>query len=81
MIKIFPSYKVKDFVQYTIIHEPITSSDLVDRGAVLFVREFTRRYTKQTRVVVFAGQGNNGADALSILFVIRGGLSSRNRSF
>ena len=70
MIKIFPSHKVKDFVQYTIIHEPISSHDLVDRGAVLFVREFTRRYTKQTRVVVFAGQGNNGADALSIAYLL-----------
>lgn len=70
MIKIFPSHKVKDFVQYTIINEPISSYDLVDRGAVLFVREFTRRYTKQTRVVVFAGQGNNGADALSIAYLL-----------
>lgn len=32
----------------------------------MFVREFSQHYYKQTRVVVFAGQGNNGADALAI---------------
>lgn len=66
MIKIFPTNKVKELDQYTIEHEPINSIDLVERAATMFVHEFCRRYSKQTRIVIFAGQGNNGADALAI---------------
>lgn len=66
MIKIFPVSAVKEIDQYTIANEPISAIDLVERASTLFVHEFTRRYSKQHRVVVFAGQGNNGADALAI---------------
>jgi NAD(P)H-hydrate epimerase len=38
----------------------------VERAATAFVQEFCRQFTKQNRVIVFAGQGNNGADALAI---------------
>ena len=66
MIKIFPTDKVKELDQYTIQHEPISSIDLVERAATMFVHEFCRHYSKQTRIIIFAGQGNNGADALAI---------------
>lgn len=66
MIKIFPVKAVKEIDEYTIINEPITSIDLVERASTLFVHEFTRRFSKQHRIMVFAGQGNNGADALGI---------------
>ena len=38
----------------------------MERAATTFVHEFCRRYSKQVRIVIFAGQGNNGADALAI---------------
>lgn len=66
MIKIFATDKVKELDQYTIQNEPISSIDLVERAATVFIHEFSRRYSKQTRVIIFAGQGNNGADALAI---------------
>ncbi|MDD2437829.1 MAG: NAD(P)H-hydrate dehydratase [Massilibacteroides sp.] len=66
MIKIFPINSVKEIDQYTILHEPIASIDLVERASSLFVHEFTRRFSKYRRIIVFAGQGNNGADALAI---------------
>lgn len=66
MIKIFATDKVKELDKYTIEHEPIRSIDLVERAAQAFVHEFCRHYDQQKRVVVFAGQGNNGADALAI---------------
>lgn len=66
MMKIFTTEKVKDLDQYTIQYEPISSPDLVERAATMFVHEFCRRYSKQIRIVVFAGQGNNGADALAV---------------
>ena len=66
MIKIFSTDKVRELDKYTIQNEPISSIDLVERAATVFTSEFCRRYSKQTRIIVFAGQGNNGADALAI---------------
>lgn len=66
MIKIFATDKIKELDQYTIQHEPISSIDLVERAATVFMHEFCRRYSKQTRIIIFAGQGNNGADALAV---------------
>ena len=66
MIKIFPTSQIQALDNYTIEHEPINVVDLVERAASSFTTEFCRRFSKQTRVIVFAGQGNNGADGLAI---------------
>jgi len=66
MTKIFKSEKTRELDQYTVIHEPVGSIDLVERAATAFVNEFSRHYSRQNRVHVFAGQGNNGADALAV---------------
>jgi len=65
-MKIFETSKLKSLDQYTIDHEPISSIDLVERAALTFTNEFKRNFSKQRRVIVFAGQGNNGADALAV---------------
>ena len=56
MIKIFSTDKVRELDKYTIQNEPISSIDLVERAATVFTSEFCRRYSKQTRIIVFAGQ-------------------------
>ncbi|MDR1259479.1 MAG: NAD(P)H-hydrate dehydratase [Tannerellaceae bacterium] len=66
MIKIFTSGQIKELDRYTIENEPIREEDLVERAANAFACEFARRYGRQRRVAVFAGQGNNGADALAV---------------
>lgn len=66
MMKIFATEQIKELDQYTMQHEPISSPELVERAATVFMHEFCRRYSKQNRIVVFAGHGNNGADALAI---------------
>ncbi|MDR1455584.1 MAG: NAD(P)H-hydrate dehydratase [Tannerella sp.] len=66
MLKIFESKTIKALDRYTIEYEPVTSIDLVERAATAFVREYSRHFTKQNRVTVFAGHGSNGADALAI---------------
>ncbi|MDH6356230.1 NAD(P)H-hydrate dehydratase [Parabacteroides sp. PF5-9] len=66
MIKIFTNEQAKELDKYTIQNEPISSVDLIERAATLFMHEFCRRYSKQSRIFIFAGQGNNGADALAI---------------
>ena len=45
---------------------PIAPIDLVEEAVTAFVNEFRNHYSKMHRIVVFAGQGNNGADALGI---------------
>ena len=65
-MKIFPTNVIKELDKYTIQNEPISSTDLVERASRVFVHEFCRRYSKQTRIIIFAGQGNNGADALAV---------------
>jgi len=67
MIKIFESPQIKELDNYTIINEPVSASELVERAASVFVEEYSRRFqTRSTRIIVFAGRGNNGADALAI---------------
>lgn len=66
MIKIFSTDKVKELDKYTIQNEPISSIDLVERAATIFTSEFCRHYSKQNNIIVFAGSGNNGADALAV---------------
>lgn len=66
MTPIFTTSQVKDLDRYTIENEPIASIDLVERAATVFFHEFTRHFSRQARIFVFAGQGNNGADALAV---------------
>ena len=67
MKKIFETPGIKEIDNYTIENEPIDSIDLVERASTVFVNEFCHRFpSRQNKVYVFAGQGNNGADALAI---------------
>ena len=67
MKKLFETSKIKEIDKYTIENEPIDSIDLVERASTVFVNEFCRRYiSRHNKVYVFAGQGNNGADALAV---------------
>ena len=66
MVKIFTSAQLKELDDYTIAHEPIRSIDLMERAAKAMTRAITEEWTTQTSVVVFAGPGNNGGDALAV---------------
>lgn len=52
--------------KYTIDNEPITSLDLMERAATSVTHALRKRFTPDTPVVVFAGPGNNGGDALAV---------------
>lgn len=67
MRKIFTGEYIHALDAYTVEHEQISSLDLVDRAARAFSARFCRLYTAPgTPVVIFAGNGKNGADALAI---------------
>ena len=66
-MKLFPTKSLKDIDAYTIEHEPIASIDLMERAAVALTDAICRQYSDtNTPVVVFAGPGNNGGDALAV---------------
>lgn len=65
MTKIPSSEQMKELDAYTIEHEPISSWDLMERAATAVTYEITARW-KNRRIVIFAGPGNNGGDALAV---------------
>lgn len=65
-MKIFTSTQIHELDAYTIEHEPLRSIDLMERAARALTQAIMQRWTNQWPVVVFAGPGNNGGDALAI---------------
>ena len=66
-MKLFLTSQIKELDAYTIKHEPIRSTDLMERAAQAFTDAFCMRFQNSgQRIIVFAGPGNNGGDALSI---------------
>lgn len=65
-MKILTNSLAKEWDQYTIEHEPISSIDLMERAALALTEAIARRRDRLTPVTVFAGPGNNGGDALAV---------------
>ncbi len=65
-MKIFTSAQIKELDRYTIENEPIPSIDLMERAAKTLTRAITDTWNNSTPVIVFAGPGNNGGDALAV---------------
>jgi len=65
-MKIFSTIQIKELDRYTIENEPIESGQLMNRASSLFFEHFCSEVSKNTRVYIFAGFGNNGGDALAI---------------
>ncbi len=66
VMKIFTSTQIKELDKYTIEHEPIKSVDLMERAACVITNAIIERWDSSVPVVVFAGPGNNGGDALAV---------------
>ena len=65
-MKIFTGKQIHEWDTYTMEHEPIRPIDLMERAAVALTDAITRRWDKTRPMVVFAGPGNNGGDALAV---------------
>lgn len=65
-MKIFDVLQISDIDQYTILHEPISSLDLMERAASAFSAAFSKTITPDVPLHIFAGPGNNGGDALAV---------------
>lgn len=65
-MKILTGAQIHELDTYTIEHEPIRSIDLMERAAKALTHAITEEWTNHTPIVVFAGPGNNGGDALAV---------------
>ena len=65
-MKFFATNVIHQLDHYTIEHEPISSIDLMERAADAIFQAFRNRFSTDRPIVVFAGQGNNGGDALAL---------------
>ena len=65
-MKIFTSAQIHELDHYTIEHEPVSSIDLMERAAQALTHAIREIYTPSVPIVVFAGPGNNGGDALAV---------------
>lgn len=66
MLKILAVNQIKELDAYTIVHEPITSVDLMERASSAFVNWFIQYYSPSQPITIVCGTGNNGGDGLAI---------------
>ncbi len=65
-MKIFTSAQIRELDKYTIEHEPVKSIDLMERAAKAISCAVAGEWDTGCPIVVFAGPGNNGGDALAV---------------
>jgi len=65
-MKIFSTQDIRQIDRYTIENEDVTAMELVERVAECVCTEITSRYRTTRPMIIFAGPGNNGADALAV---------------
>jgi len=65
-MKIFRAEQVREIDAFTIKNEPIRSIDLMERAATRLTGWYVRHFHTDQKVIVFAGPGNNGGDALAM---------------
>lgn len=66
-MKIFSAEQIRDWDNFTIKNEPISSIDLMERASQTFVNWLVEKNpNQQKKVSIFCGQGNNGGDGVAI---------------
>ena len=70
-MKIFTNEAIRKIDKETIESEGITELDLMERAASGVVYEIISRWRANKRIVIFAGPGNNGGDALAVARMLR----------
>lgn len=65
-MKILSAEEIRLWDQYTIINEPISSINLMERAALSCLEWMIRKYPDPITIAIFCGKGNNGGDGLAI---------------
>lgn len=69
-MKIFTNDEIREIDRYTIETEGVPSLELIERVASGIASDIIENWIPEKPVVVFAGPGNNGADALSVARIL-----------
>ena len=65
-MKIFTTRQIAGIDRYTIQHEPVSDIDLMERAAGQIVDWLVHHIPVGRKLLVFAGPGNNGGDAMAV---------------
>lgn len=65
-MKIFTTEEIREIDHYTIHEEGVASIELIEQVARGVTCEIVARWRPNKRIAIFAGSGNNGADALAV---------------
>ncbi len=65
-MKVLTAAEMREADQYTIIHEPISSTKLMERASFSCFTKIASYYGNEPFFIVFCGGGNNGGDGLAI---------------
>jgi hydroxyethylthiazole kinase-like uncharacterized protein yjeF len=65
-MKLFSTKQIAELDKFTIENESISDIDLMERASLQISNWLIQRFSTEKRIVVFAGPGNNGGDALAI---------------
>lgn len=65
-MKIFTCEQIRQIDEYTILHEPVTSADLMERAAGKIFSWLTSGFSRSDHFLIFTGPGNNGGDGLAL---------------
>ena len=65
-MKLFTTKQIAGLDKYTIENEPISDIDLMERASLQITNWLVQRISTERKMIIFAGPGNNGGDALAI---------------
>ena len=65
-MKVLTAEEIRQWDQFTIANEPVSSLDLMERAASKCAEWITENYRDIESVCIFCGKGNNGGDGLVI---------------
>ncbi|WP_159520867.1 NAD(P)H-hydrate dehydratase [Sunxiuqinia indica] len=65
-MKLFTTKQIATIDQFTIQNEPIPDIDLMERASLQIANWLIHHISNEQKLIVFAGPGNNGGDALAI---------------
>ena len=69
-MRIFNNETIRAIDKATIENENVTASDLVERASEAIANEIISRWRPNKPISIFAGFGNNGADALAVARIL-----------
>jgi len=64
-MKIFTAEQIKKWDEFTIMNEPVSSIQLMERASLAIANWISENCKNHKKLVVFCGNGNNGGDGLA----------------